>query len=306
MELAMEISANENITEPLPMPITWQDFSPWGLKPGQSTYERYELLVQARLRGLPQPCPAPIDCHLSSGVLANKTEESPPILSSQIRQMIHEAIEQSQNASGIEPRFASSGLLAGRDPGQLLEELTDTDREPESYREWKAAIQAFVSRVRAPVHTYARPNRRFPGKVGLVPGRIWSPGQVEKPTIIVAIDTSASMLREELSEIARQLLALNSLVKITVAECDTMIQRVYPFEGRLLDVSGRGGTDFCPIFELQFLREHRPDGVIYFTDGYGPYPSPPDVKTLWILSKINDRFDCPWGEKAYLSSFPGA
>ena len=46
--------------------------------------------------------------------------------------------------------------------------------------------------------------------------------------------------------------------------------------------------------------EHRPDGVIYFTDGYGPYPhEDPGIKTLWILSKPHD-FRCPWGQRACL------
>src|SRR3712207_8113548 len=54
----------------------------------------------------------------------------------------------------------------------------------------------------------------------------------------------------------------------------------------LRDVAGRGGTDLRPVFEAEFLAEHRPDGVIYFTDGQGPYPQEdPGVKALWVLTK---------------------
>ena len=62
---------------------------------------------------------------------------------------------------------------------------------------------------------------------------------------------------------------------------------------------GRGGTDLRPVFAPDFLAAHQPDGIIYFTDGFGPYPvETPRTKTLWVLSKPSE-FTCPWGEKAY-------
>jgi hypothetical protein len=45
MDLAIEMSANEYIEEPLPDPITWQPYASLGLRAGQSTLERYERLV---------------------------------------------------------------------------------------------------------------------------------------------------------------------------------------------------------------------------------------------------------------------
>jgi hypothetical protein len=44
MDLAVEMSANEYIEEPLPDPITWQPYASLGLRAGQSTLERYERL----------------------------------------------------------------------------------------------------------------------------------------------------------------------------------------------------------------------------------------------------------------------
>ena len=42
------------------------------------------------------------------------------------------------------------------------------------------------------------------------------------------------------------------------------------------------------------------DGVVYFTDGQGPFPAqPPAVPTLWVLSK-EEPFACPWGARAYI------
>ncbi len=93
---------------------------------------------------------------------------------------------------------------------------------------------------------------------------------------------------------------MRSLSDITIAECDTEISRVYPFTGRITSVVGRGGTDLCPVFEPDFLREHRPNGVVYFTDGLGPYPThDPGVRTLWVLTK-DVGFPCPWGKRVVL------
>jgi len=129
---------------------------------------------------------------------------------------------------------------------------------------------------------------------------MWYPSSHGRPTLLAAIDTSGSMSGAELSEIAAHLRVLHGLARITVVECDARIQRVYPFEGRLDSVAGRGGTDFRPVFEPAFLADHDPDGIIYFSDGWGPYPEDePRVRTLWVLTKPW-QFDCPWGDKAEL------
>ena len=51
MELAMEISANEGIAEPLPSAFRWPDFRKFGVRPNQSTAERYTLLCRAQRKG---------------------------------------------------------------------------------------------------------------------------------------------------------------------------------------------------------------------------------------------------------------
>ena len=58
MELALEMSANEYIDEPLPNPITWRLYSEAGMRAGQSTMDRYEkLLAHLRANGA-KPRPA--------------------------------------------------------------------------------------------------------------------------------------------------------------------------------------------------------------------------------------------------------
>jgi predicted metal-dependent peptidase len=93
---------------------------------------------------------------------------------------------------------------------------------------------------------------------------------------------------------------LGDVAHVTIAECDAQVSRVYPFAGRIDSVVGLGGTDLRPVFAPAFLGAHDIDGVVYFTDGVGPFASdPPPVPTLWVLTKPL-AFGCPWGERAWL------
>ncbi|MBK6577849.1 MAG: hypothetical protein IPG17_16950 [Sandaracinaceae bacterium] len=296
MDLAIEMSANEYIEEPLPDPITWQPYASLGLRAGQSTLERYERLVDGSTAK-------------SAGELADdhrylRRGDPEPGALEQTRQLITRAAAEAreQHPGGSDP---VEGLLcAGKDPGSLIEALTGVLGRAERFLDWKTALRMFAARARAPVHTYARPNRRFPGRVGEIPGRTYSPRVLCKPRLLVAIDTSMSMSLPELAEVARQLKALSEHATLTVAECDTRVARVYPWAGVLEDVMGRGGTDLRPIFDDPVLAAQRIEGIVYFTDGDGPTPeAPPLVPLLWILTKP-EAFPCPWGERAWLGREP--
>lgn len=298
MDLALEMSANEHIEEPLPNPIVWRHYSAVGVRAGQSTMERYDKLVEALRGGAFKDRPVP-------GVGAERADDHrhlrapsrDPGAIEQTRQLMTAAAEDAMSGDGEE---SQTRLCAGKSPGRLLEELTGAIGPAESFMDWKTAIRMFAARARAPVHTYARPNRRFPSRVGQIPGRTYSPRVIAVPRILVAIDTSLSMSSAELAEVARQLVALSEHARLTVAECDVEITRVRAFEGALDDVAGRGGTDLRPVFDPAFLATHHPDGVIYFTDGEGPFPErAPPIPVLWVLTKPLS-FACPWGERALL------
>jgi hypothetical protein len=303
MDLALEMSANEHIEEPLPDPIVWQAYAAAGIRAGQSTLERYQKLVDALRGGAFRERPVPglgkdrADDHR---FLRRPTRD--PGAVEHARRLLQEAADEIEIATGEPlPEDDRRRLVAGKTPGRLLEELTGATGPAESFLDWKTALRMFVARARAPVHTYSRPNRRFPARVGEVPGRTYSPRVLVRPALLVAIDTSLSMTGPELAEVARQLSALAEHARITVVECDVEIARVYPFAGTLGDVAGRGGTDLRPVFEESFLGERKPDGVIYFTDGEGPFPeAPPRLPVLWVLTKPGS-FACPWGERARLS-----
>jgi predicted metal-dependent peptidase len=319
MDLAVEMSANEHIEEKLPPAVTCKAYAPFGIRPGQSTRDRYEILVEHVRRTGTRPRPSPgeggsgtVDDHrfLGRGRAAPGGVAQTAVLVANALRDAREgrpqsgpsdaAREQHDGDSARERDAPKRHLVAGRTPSRLIEELTDTTRAPDEPLDWRAALAMFAARARAPVHTWSRPSRRFPGRIFEVPGRTWGHRPSDQPRLLVAIDTSLSMTRMELEEIARHLCVLAERAHVTIAECDAAIARVYPFDGRIEAVIGRGGTDLRPVFDPAFLGAHDVDGVIYFTDGEGPFPAaPPPVPALWVLTKPQ-AFRCPWGERAWL------
>lgn len=299
MQLAQETSANEHITEPLPSPVVWQHFERFGMRAGQSTIERYELLCQARAEGK-EPRLARDTSFVDEHAWSTRDMPLPGGLTETrhvIEQARDEGAEDAARASLAEPM---RGRLAGKSPAQLLAQLgAPGPREVEI--DWREALRTFVARTRAPAHTWSRPSRRFPTRIGELPGRRYQHRPVARPRLLIALDTSLSMTEDELREVARQLVPMSELAQLWIVECDARIARSYPFQGTLDQVKGRGGTDLRPVFEPAFLRAHRAEGVVYFTDGDGPYPPrAPALPVLWVLTKPGE-FACPWGQRARLT-----
>ncbi len=327
MDLAVEMSANEFIEEALPPHISWRAYTAYGIRARQSTRERYDKLL-AHLQGTgsrpraandERDAQQVIDDHrflrkgeaIAGGVAQtaltvkralddareHRRDQPPPEKQKPKERPFGKKMgdaEQTQTDDAGLPRY----LICGRTAEQLLEELFETTRAPEHAMDWRAALAMFFARARSPVHSWSRPSRRFPERIFEVPGRSWTPRRVDEPRLLVAIDTSLSMTRRELEEVARQLAVLSERAHVIIAECDVQVSRVYPFPGRLDTVMGRGGTDLRPVFAPSLLGTHDVDGVVYFTDGDGPFPrEAPPVPTLWVLTKPRE-FGCPWGERA--------
>lgn len=299
MHIAQETTANEHIEEPLPAPILWQHFSRFGLRAGQSTMERYERLCQARAEG--HEISLERDTRM---VDEHRWREQRGAPSGGIHATC-DLIDKARERAQADVRQAASqgekrALLAGHTPEQLVMRLTAAQDAQESMIDWREALRMFVAHTRAPIHTWSRPNRRFPERMGEVPGRTYRPRAALRPTILVAIDTSLSMSERELSEIARQLRPIREVAELIVAECDVEISRVYRFRHAIEHIVGRGGTDLRPPFEPSFIETWSLDGVIYFTDGEGPFPQrPPKIPVLWMLTKPG-AFSCPWGFRGHL------
>jgi len=101
---------------------------------------------------------------------------------------------------------------------------------------------------------------------------------------MAVIDTSGSVGQTELEEINGELRVMAKDFEVTVVECDYRIHDVYPYRD-ITGIKGRGGTSFFPPFDAEFLRKHRPDVIVYFTDGYGEAPGEsPKIPVYWCIS----------------------
>jgi hypothetical protein len=163
---------------------------------------------------------------------------------------------------------------------------------PHGQLNWARVLREAFPQRRRVQPTYLKPNRRFPKRVGEIPGRQRRP---PKPKLIVGIDTSGSMNGEALGRIASEIRRLASLASLTLVECDAAVHRVYPVAGALGPFIGGGDTNFVPVFD-EARNARRFEGLIYFTDGKGNLPQiAPAVPTLWVLTN-QDPFLPRWGK----------
>lgn len=142
---------------------------------------------------------------------------------------------------------------------------------------------------------------------------------------VIAIDTSGSISQ---NRIERFLCSTFSILKsqetfhhkrkIYLIQCDAQIQQITVIESVLqlqsylndLTVYGYGGTDFRPVFAyIAQLQEqgqlHRLEGLLYFTDGLGIYPTRPvTYKTAFVFTEpeLELQKDFPsWAMKLILT-----
>jgi predicted metal-dependent peptidase len=294
MDLCLEMSANEGIAEPLPSPIVWEQYKQYGVRARQSAWERYALLepLKSAQASAQFFSPSGAECVDDHGRWSHSDRPTAGTVA-QTAELIEQCLNECQSQSR---QVRIAGLFAG----QVLERLREDDHLARHHVDWRCALSALVHRVREPRRDWMRPNRRFADRVGAVPGRARRSVQAERVKLLVAIDTSSSVSAGELKEVSLQLEALSMSAAMTVVECDASVHRVYPFNGPLKTVFGRGGTDFSPVFEARFLNKHRADAVVYFTDGDGTFPAePPPLPVLWVLTR-GEGFLCPWGERVRL------
>jgi len=124
---------------------------------------------------------------------------------------------------------------------------------------------------------------------------------------VIAVDTSGSCSDAELKQFCSETLDIAEQFDcdITFLPCDTHIGDVqtfesgeYPDEVSGFKLGGRGGTRFSPVFDwVERNMDDAPTALIYFTDGYAPYPVEPDYPVFWAISTMPNYpyRPAPWG-----------
>ena len=174
-------------------------------------------------------------------------------------------------------------------PSELESYINSLFEITEPVIDWKSYLRRFAS-VSPKVFTKKtrrKPNKRFYGNPAL---KI-----KQNKRTLVAIDTSGSVSDAEVLEFFNEIYHMHKTgTEVTVIECDSMIQRIYNYNGKLEDISvkGRGGTSFDPVFDYLFEHRNEFNNLIYLTDGECTAPKTQVRKPiLWVhssRSKINE------------------
>jgi predicted metal-dependent peptidase len=175
-------------------------------------------------------------------------------------------------------------------PSELESYIQGLFEIKEPVLDWKAYLRRFSSQSLKVFtkKTRRKPNKRFYGNPAL---KI-----KQRKNTLVAIDTSGSVSDKELIEFFNEIHHIyKSGTDVMVIECDTQIQRIYEYKGKLenLSVKGRGGTDFEPVFAYLYENRDKYNNLIYLTDGECSPPITQVLKPiLWVHSsnsKINEN-----------------
>jgi predicted metal-dependent peptidase len=164
---------------------------------------------------------------------------------------------------------------------------SECDADESRSIDWRSLLRAHLSeRIKGDWTSFPFSKRMLHRGLFMPSAGMQVPGHV-----VFAIDTSASMSLDLLASIAGELQSFREVFpcRLTVLQCDSRLQSVEPFEAmdgydipKRLEIHGRGGTDFCPVFG--WVAEQSDVAlVIYATDAIGTFPAhKPEVPVIWL------------------------
>ncbi len=171
---------------------------------------------------------------------------------------------------------------------------------------WNLYLQRLMGTVESnKKKTITRRSRRQPERLDLR-GELRS----HKAKVVVAIDISGSISKEEFHQALKEVLAIvkNYNNEITILECDNEIRREYTvktFKDIKDRISTKGSTKFNPVFE--YANQKKVNLLVYFTDGKGEDHLkivPRGYQILWVITGKGEQLSLkePYGIVKRLSN----
>jgi len=179
----------------------------------------------------------------------------------------------------------------GTMPGNLQETLEKIMKE--KLLPWNVIFRNWISSA---INTMFQPAyNRFDRRYGTYPGK----KREIKADVMVVFDTSGSMSSKDLQDSVAELHLIQRYMNadVTLIQCDTRVQGHTKFrKGTKIEIHGRGGTDFRPVFEYIQKKKLSPDVLVFFTDGEGPAPdkAPKSYPVIWVYTSGYHRKQ-DWG-----------
>jgi predicted metal-dependent peptidase len=241
----------------------------YGKLPNGKSAEEYYALLPGESRGENEdegPCPDPGGC----GGVMDPGDGSPAACK--------EAEAEAAVAVSQAERVAKQ---RGELPGGIAR-LVEQVLEPKV--DWREILRAFISRFARNDYSWAHPNRRFIHQGLYLPGL----RSEELGDVVLAVDTSGSIGREELNRFAAEAEGILQAYDcaLTILYHDASIQHVHtwgPTDGPLvLEPKGGGGTDHQPVFEWIAEQGVDPACLVCLTDLASSFPpEPPTYPVVW-------------------------
>ncbi len=203
----------------------------------------------------------------------------------------------------------------GKGTGNMLQNLHEVNREKYDYAAFlkKFAVRGEIMKVSEDEfdYIYYTYGLKMYGHMPLIEPLEYKEAKRIRE-FVIAIDTSASVIGSQVEafvtktyNILKSTENFFSRINLHIIQCDTQIkEHIKITSGEEFDeyisnmkIIGAGGTDFRPVFEaVDNMIENKEfrnlKGLIYFTDGYGTFPSvKPDFDTAFVF--VNDDYEKP-------------
>jgi len=196
----------------------------------------------------------------------------------------------------------AAAAQAARQAGKLSQSMMRlVDELLSPHLPWRALLARYMMNAARDDYSFQRTSRRE-GEA-LMP-RLYS----QSVKVVVVLDTSGSITREELQEFLTEIDALKAQVRADVIlhACDDKLDAAGPWRYAMWEamtlpdeVSGGGGTDFRPVFEWLEQGRVNPDILVYFTDAEGKFPElEPAFPVLWL---VKGKAGVPFGVRVQLN-----
>ncbi|HOD08664.1 MAG TPA: VWA-like domain-containing protein [Myxococcota bacterium] len=194
-------------------------------------------------------------------------------------------------------------------PGDLLRRIGR--RQSSRDEAWRTVFRRIAGRCMArDEYSRARPNRRWLDMGFIVPGLNNDGG----PSVVVAVDTSASMTGDRLTEVCAEIRpVLARAAEAVLVVHDAGIQEVIMDAGAIMDwllagwTRGGGGTDHRPVFDWIARSHLQPDLFVGLTDCASTYPVlPPPFPVVWVTPAGGIGERPPWGDYICVGQGPAS
>lgn len=110
-------------------------------------------------------------------------------------------------------------------------------------------------------------------------------------SLLVAVDVSGSVTESQIADFYSTINRIFrfGIAKIDCVQFDCELGEVKPLlhAANVIEVKGRGGTSYQPVFDYVGQTKNKYDGLMILTDGQAPVPTLPDnfhTRVLWVCT----------------------